>query len=95
MNSSQEESIFSCDLIPQSSFMNMDEGPVDSTNMKSSSIEESMKRTEEDKKETEDLDVIQLQSHTFKMAKARGKVMDAYADKTCEAGIKKLLPYGN
>ena len=73
MNSSQEESIFSCDLIPQSSFMNMDEGPVDSTNMKSSSIEESMKRTEEDKKETEDLDVIQLQSHTFKMAKARGK----------------------
>ena len=73
MNSSQEESIFSCYLIPQSSFMNMDEGPVDSTNMKSSSIEESMKRTEEDKKETEDLDVIQLQSHTFKMAKARGK----------------------
>ena len=73
MNSSQEESIFSCDLIPQSSFMNMDEGPVDSTNMKSSSIEESMKRTEEDKNETEDLDVIQLQSHIFKMAKARGK----------------------
>ena len=28
-------------------------------------------------------------------AKARGKVQDAYADKTCEAGIKKLLPYGN
>ena len=24
-----------------------------------------------------------------------GKVQDAYADKTCEAGIKKLLPYGN
>ena len=22
------------------------------------------------------------------------KVMNAYADKTCEAGIKKLLPYG-
>ena len=28
-------------------------------------------------------------------AKARGKVQDAYADKTCEAGIKRLLPYGN
>ena len=28
-------------------------------------------------------------------AKARGSVLDAYADKTCEAGIKKLLPYGN
>ena len=28
-------------------------------------------------------------------AKSRGKVQDAYADKTCEAGIKKLLPYGN
>ena len=27
--------------------------------------------------------------------KKTGKVMDAYADKTCEAGIKKLLPYGN
>ena len=28
-------------------------------------------------------------------AKSRGKVQDAYADKTCEAGIKRLLPYGN
>ena len=28
-------------------------------------------------------------------AKSRGKVQDAYADKTCEAGIKKMLPYGN
>ena len=73
INSSQEQSLFSCDLASQSSFMNMDEEPVDSTNMKSSSIEESMKRTEEKKKEAEDLDVIQLQSHTFKMAKARGK----------------------
>ena len=26
--------------------------------------------------------------------KKTGKVMDAYAHKTCEAGIKKLLPYG-
>ena len=26
--------------------------------------------------------------------KKTGKVMDAYADKTCEAVIKKLLPYG-
>ncbi|MBO5349186.1 MAG: 50S ribosomal protein L35 [Clostridia bacterium] len=24
-----------------------------------------------------------------------GKIMDAYADKSCEAGIKKMLPYGN
>ena len=24
-----------------------------------------------------------------------GKVQDAYADKTVEAGIKRLLPYGN
>ena len=28
-------------------------------------------------------------------AKSRGKIQDAYADKTCEAGIKKMLPYGN
>ena len=28
-------------------------------------------------------------------ATSRGKVQDAYADKTCEAGIKKLFPYGN
>ncbi len=28
-------------------------------------------------------------------AKSRGKVQDAYADKTCEEGIKRLLPYGN
>lgn len=27
--------------------------------------------------------------------KKSGKVQDAYADKTCEKGIKKLLPYGN
>ena len=28
-------------------------------------------------------------------AKARGKMQDAYADKTCEKGIKKMLPSGN
>ena len=28
-------------------------------------------------------------------AKSRGKVQDAYADKTCVGGIKKMLPYGN
>ena len=28
-------------------------------------------------------------------AKSRGKVQDAYADKTCEAGIKQILPYAN
>ena len=27
-------------------------------------------------------------------AKARGKIQDAYASKTCENTIKKLLPYG-
>ena len=27
-------------------------------------------------------------------AKSRGKIQDAYASKSCEAGIKKLLPYG-
>ena len=26
--------------------------------------------------------------------KKSGKVQNAYVDKTCEAGIKKLLPYG-
>ena len=37
--------------------------------------------------------------HLFEKKKKRqkksGKVMNAYADKTCEAGIKKMLPYGN
>ena len=28
-------------------------------------------------------------------AKARGKIQNAYADKSCEAGIRRLLPYGN
>jgi len=27
--------------------------------------------------------------------KKSGRVQDAYADKSCEATIKKLLPYGN
>ena len=27
--------------------------------------------------------------------KKSGKIQNAYADKTCEAGIKKMLPYGN
>lgn len=27
--------------------------------------------------------------------KKSGKIQDAYADKTCVAGIKKMLPYGN
>lgn len=26
--------------------------------------------------------------------KKSGSIMNAYADKTCEAGIKKMLPYG-
>ena len=29
-----------------------------------------------------------------KRQKKSGKVQDAYADKSCEATIKKLLPYG-
>ena len=28
-------------------------------------------------------------------AKARGRVQDGYADKTCEKAIKRMLPYGN
>lgn len=36
-----------------------------------------------------------LLSNKTSRAKSRGKVQDGYADKTCEAGIKKLLPYGN
>lgn len=28
-------------------------------------------------------------------AKSRGKIQDAYADKSCEHEIKRLLPYGN
>ena len=27
--------------------------------------------------------------------KKSGKIQNAYADKTCEAGIKKMLAYGN
>ena len=27
--------------------------------------------------------------------KKSGKIQNAYADKTCVAGIKKMLPYGN
>ena len=27
--------------------------------------------------------------------KKTGRIQDSYADKTCEAGIKRLLPYGN
>lgn len=27
--------------------------------------------------------------------KKSGKIQNAYADKSCEAGIKKMLPYGN
>ena len=36
-----------------------------------------------------------LLSNKTSRAKSRGKVMDAYADKTCVEGIKKLLPYGD
>ena len=32
---------------------------------------------------------------TYTMQDKNGKIQDAYADKTCEKGIKKLLPYGN
>jgi len=30
-----------------------------------------------------------------KRQKKTGKIQDGIANKTCEAGIKKLLPYGN
>ena len=36
-----------------------------------------------------------LFANKTKRQKKSGKVMNAYADKTCEAGIKKMLPYGN
>ena len=36
-----------------------------------------------------------LLSNKSPRAKTRGSVLDAYADKTCEKTIKKLLPYGN
>ena len=36
-----------------------------------------------------------LLSNKSTRARSRGKVQDAYADKTCKAGIKRLLPYGN
>ena len=36
-----------------------------------------------------------LLANKTKRQKKSGKVMNAYADKTCEAGIKKMLPYGN
>ena len=40
-------------------------------------------------------DACFLQSRMPTRARSRGKVQDAYADKTCKAGIKRLLPYGN
>ena len=36
-----------------------------------------------------------LFANKTKRQKKSGKVMNAYADNTCEAGIKKMLPYGN
>ena len=35
-----------------------------------------------------------LFANKTKRQKKSGKVMNAYVDQTCEAGIKKLLPYG-
>jgi large subunit ribosomal protein L35 len=35
-----------------------------------------------------------LLANKTKRQKKSGKVQDAYADKTCEKTIKKLLPYG-
>ena len=36
-----------------------------------------------------------LLANKTRRQKKSGKVQDAYADKTCENKIKKLLPYGN
>ncbi len=36
-----------------------------------------------------------LLANKTRRQKKSGKVMNAYADKTCKAGIKKLLPYGD
>ena len=36
-----------------------------------------------------------LLANKTKRQKKTGKVMNAYADKTCEVGVKRLLPYGN
>lgn len=36
-----------------------------------------------------------LLANKTRRQKKSGKVQDAYADKTCENIIKKLLPYGN
>mgnify|MGYP000416578817 FL=1 len=36
-----------------------------------------------------------LLANKTRRQKKSGKVQDAYADKTCENTIKKLLPYGN
>ena len=36
-----------------------------------------------------------LLANKTRRQKKSGKVQDAYADKTCENRIKKLLPYGN
>ena len=35
-----------------------------------------------------------LLANKTKRQKKSGKIQNAYADKTCEAGIKKMLPYG-
>ena len=36
-----------------------------------------------------------LLANKTKRQKKNARVPKAYADKTCEAGIKRLLPYGN
>ena len=36
-----------------------------------------------------------LLANKTRRQKKSGSIMNAYADKTCEAAIKKMLPYGN
>ena len=36
-----------------------------------------------------------LLANKTRRQKKSGKIQNAYADKTCENGIKKLLPYNN
>ena len=73
MSYSQEDSIFSCDFESQSSFTIMNESSMNSNEMIVSTIEQSIKEDEKTIANDMDMNVIQLQNHTFKFAKARGK----------------------
>ena len=44
---------------------------------------------------TKYFDSIEFTTQKREFKTQTGKIQDSYADKTCEAGIKRLLPYGN